>query len=423
MKPQIQEQSLDFFKKLPQLGNVPFSAQNSDHLKNLLPPNATEAKLFARLRARILDLGFPGPKAEFFSQLPPTLKPDLTLWLKTPQISSSLLEESKQTLLKQVKSLLPQSVLVYTSDQFYEIEPLAEQKIIEQIQAESNVLHLCQKLQSLFSIHIIIPPDTSLPNCAINWHSLCSFPFHVYMWLGKNSQTNWSLEYHSQVDTSRLCGMSLWAEPHAQVNLEVSHLSSTGVDWNHFSFVLKEGSAVTLTGYSEGSQFSHQSLSATLAEPEARLEVKWANLLTGSHKSFLGVHVHHQVPHTHSYQEFRSIAAGQSKLGLDLALGVYPQAAQISARQTIHNLLIGEQVQAQVKPQLMIFSDDVQCSHGATTGQLDADQLFYLESRGLSPAEATALLTESFLAPLFENSSASWKTHLQNRIHKQLEII
>ena len=62
---------------------------------------------------------------------------------------------------------------------------------------------------------------------------------------------------------------------------------------------------------------------------------------------------------------------------------------------------------ANAKPELEIFADDVKCAHGATVGELDETQLFYLESRGLPPAEARALLLEGFIMGLWESAKDS----------------
>ncbi|HVN43010.1 MAG TPA: SufD family Fe-S cluster assembly protein, partial [Steroidobacteraceae bacterium] len=75
---------------------------------------------------------------------------------------------------------------------------------------------------------------------------------------------------------------------------------------------------------------------------------------------------------------------------------VHPGAQKSNARQSSRNLLLTPVAEIDAKPELEIYADDVQASHGATTGQLDPAALFYLRSRGLSAAEARAALTRAF---------------------------
>ena len=69
---------------------------------------------------------------------------------------------------------------------------------------------------------------------------------------------------------------------------------------------------------------------------------------------------------------------------------------QVDAQQANNNLLISDKAMVDTKPQLEIFADDLKCSHGATVGQLDAEQIFYLASRGIGPGQAKRILTYGF---------------------------
>ncbi len=77
-------------------------------------------------------------------------------------------------------------------------------------------------------------------------------------------------------------------------------------------------------------------------------------------------------------------------------------AQHTDAGQQSRNLLLSEKAHVDTKPQLEIFADDVKCAHGATVGQIEADELFYLKSRGLSDAIARNLLTYAFAAEIIE---------------------
>ncbi|MFT5474324.1 MAG: Fe-S cluster assembly protein SufD, partial [Kiritimatiellia bacterium] len=85
------------------------------------------------------------------------------------------------------------------------------------------------------------------------------------------------------------------------------------------------------------------------------------------------------------------------------------------AIQLNRNLLLSRRAHVDTKPQLEISNDDVKCTHGATIGQLDQDELFYLESRGISPTEAVAMLSRAFAEEvLFEVSDTVLRESLRD---------
>ena len=108
------------------------------------------------------------------------------------------------------------------------------------------------------------------------------------------------------------------------------------------------------------------------------------------------LHVEHAAPHTSSRQTWRGIAAGRGRGIYDARVVVQPGALKADALQSSRNLLLSPHAEIDVKPQLEIYTDDVKCGHGATVGQLDAAEIFYLRSRGIDADEARALLLRGF---------------------------
>jgi Fe-S cluster assembly protein SufD len=102
--------------------------------------------------------------------------------------------------------------------------------------------------------------------------------------------------------------------------------------------------------------------------------------------------------HGSSRQRIHGIASGKSRLTFNGRIHIHPGAQHTDARLTNRNLQLDSTAQVNTKPELEIYADDVQCAHGATVGQLDAEQLFYLRSRGISEATARAMLMQGFLA-------------------------
>lgn len=106
--------------------------------------------------------------------------------------------------------------------------------------------------------------------------------------------------------------------------------------------------------------------------------------------------VAHRAPRTTSRETYRGLAAGRGRGVFDGRVVVHPGAFQSDALQSSRNLLLSPWAEIDAKPQLEIYADDVKCGHGATVGQLDPAQLFYLQSRGIDADHARALLLTGF---------------------------
>jgi len=97
---------------------------------------------------------------------------------------------------------------------------------------------------------------------------------------------------------------------------------------------------------------------------------------------------------------------------------VHPDAQGSDAQQTNHNLLLSENAEIDTKPQLEIWADDVKCSHGATVGQLDEDQVYYLRARGIGETSARAILTRAFAKEIIDRVGP---LSLQERLDQLLQ--
>ncbi len=133
--------------------------------------------------------------------------------------------------------------------------------------------------------------------------------------------------------------------------------------------------------------------------------------------------VRHLVGNCSSNQLFKGIANDESKISFS-GLIVVPQGSQKTmASQVNRHMLNSEKAHAYAKPQLEIYADDVKCSHGATTGQLDATQLFYMQQRGIDENTARQLLSAAFLSEVLAKIPAEdIRTELTNSLTKTDEI-
>ena len=112
--------------------------------------------------------------------------------------------------------------------------------------------------------------------------------------------------------------------------------------------------------------------------------------------------VEHLVGHTQSDQLFKGIADGNGVMAFGGLILVKPDAQKVDANQTNRHMLISRDARAYAKPQLEIYADDVKCSHGATTGQIDPQQLFYMQQRGIDERTARRLLSAAFVGEVVD---------------------
>jgi Fe-S cluster assembly protein SufD len=117
------------------------------------------------------------------------------------------------------------------------------------------------------------------------------------------------------------------------------------------------------------------------------------------------LNVNHAVPKCSSEQDFRGILLGAGRGVFDGLINVAEQAQKTEAHLHNANLMLSRSAEVDTKPQLLIYADDVKCSHGTTVGQLEPEQLFYLRSRGISETEAKKMLCVGFAQAVLEQCS------------------
>jgi Fe-S cluster assembly protein SufD len=133
--------------------------------------------------------------------------------------------------------------------------------------------------------------------------------------------------------------------------------------------------------------------------------------------------VDHAHPHGTSRQLHKCVANGHGHAVFNGRILVRPGAQRTDSSQQSRNLLLSRRAHVDTKPQLEIFADDVKCAHGATVGQLEAEELFYLRSRGLSEAAARALLTYGFAAEIVDRIPVrSVASALHRTVLEEIEV-
>ena len=135
-----------------------------------------------------------------------------------------------------------------------------------------------------------------------------------------------------------------------------------------------------------------------LQEPGASNTLHGAFLAGAGEHCVADIRIDHAVSDCRSESCVKGVASGDGVGEFRGLVYVAADAQRTDARQTSRNVVLGDEARITTRPQLEIYADDVKCSHGATVGQMDEDALLYMRQRGLSEAQARALLMESFVA-------------------------
>jgi Fe-S cluster assembly protein SufD len=142
---------------------------------------------------------------------------------------------------------------------------------------------------------------------------------------------------------------------------------------------------------------------------------------TGTQHHELHAEIRHAVPETASRTLVSTVVNDKGRAACNSKVIVAPGARRSVSEQSFRNLLLAASAEADTRPQLEIHNEDVKCSHGASTGRLDPNMLFYLKSRGLDEATARALLTYAFVVDLLKAVPVAELSHaLARRIAGEL---
>ena len=175
--------------------------------------------------------------------------------------------------------------------------------------------------------------------------------------------------------------------------------------FNIASSVVTLGSKAHLNtfGMTSGSGVSRYQAVIAVAGEGSHVETNGVNLLNGRQHADTTLLLDHAVPNCTSREVFRAVLDDRGHSVFQGRIIVRPDAQKTDAKMMTRALLLSDEAEADNKPELEIFADDVTCGHGATTGALDESLLFYLRARGLSEKEAQALLIQAFVGEAIES--------------------
>jgi len=196
-------------------------------------------------------------------------------------------------------------------------------------------------------------------------------------------QANSAMELHIG-DKARASLVRLQAEGDAAL-----HLSSLMAE-------IGSGAEFDLGGLTLGAAVSRHTGFLRFAGEHTNVRLSGAILLRGRQHGDTTLVLDHAVPNCTSRETFRTVLDDTARGIMQGRIVVQPDAQKTDARMSLGALLLTEGAEANQKPELEIFADDVQCAHGATSGAIDKQLLFYLMARGIPLKEAEALLVQAF---------------------------
>ncbi len=167
------------------------------------------------------------------------------------------------------------------------------------------------------------------------------------------------------------------------------HVSTTSAE-------LGRASRYDTTSINLGAQLSRHDVSVVMDHEGAETAVDGLYMAGSDQHTDTHSVIDHKQPHCTSHQLYKGILDGNGRAVFNGKVFVREGAQKTDALQTNKNLLLSDKARVDTKPQLEIYADDVKCAHGAAIGQIDPEELFYLETRGLGPELGRSLLTYGF---------------------------
>jgi Fe-S cluster assembly protein SufD len=189
---------------------------------------------------------------------------------------------------------------------------------------------------------------------------------------------------------------------------------------------LKRGSFYNSTNINLGARLSRHDAHLKFTAEGGEAFVDGLYLIGGTQHADTHSVIDHKMPNCTSHQTYKGIVDGSARAVFNGKVFVRENAHGTDANQSNKNLLLSNDARVDTKPQLEIFNDDVKCAHGATVGQLEEEELFYLLSRGLNDSLARNLLTYGFAEEIvnkigIESIKKQLDEAVLNRLNANLE--
>lgn len=399
--------------------------------KFLARVNATDNWYKARLKAwnHFLQLGLPTKRTELyryikvrhlFSQpyeLPPQshLQPNEIISYVQPECQKSFLVFINGDYAESLsnREAIPQQVVIstlQTAGQTYGTflnnqwtKSLKEE--IDPFVAINAALHN----QGAF---IYVPPKTLIETPIQILHivdtsdQLCMLAPRLNIFVGAHAQASFLATQKNISQTgyfiNQVVELALEENSHVHFNQILCDEHPTSWHLDALRATLKRQATLKTVCVTEGSATVRSDYRISLIGENAEALLNGVWMLKDKRESHCNIFIDHQAPNCRSYQMFKGVLSDFSRSSFEGKIMVRQAAQKTEAFQLNNNLILNDHAHADSKPNLEIFADDVKASHGATVGQLDPEQLFYMKTRGFDNASAKNLLIYGFCEQVIE---------------------
>lgn len=381
-----------------QLSKTTLREKAWDHFLKLgLPDKSSDAFKYVHLK-RLYDIKLTLTPAPL---VPAEIAPHIL-----PEAQESYLVFSNGKFVPELSKLPPQVVILPLETALKTYGPFLQGRLSKNIKEETDPFAVLNAALQQEAVFCYVPPKVKLEApLQLIYHGTGRESYHpssVTLFCSTSSE----LQTVSTIvgEGVHHVGMDVALEERAQMSHVV--LSKAGVLLSDFKATLKSNSALkhlalTIPLTIQGALVRNRLHVALVGEgAEALLQGLWS--LHQNHQCHTHARVEHHAPTCRSLQKFKGVLTDQAQSSFEGKIYVHPEAQKTEAYQLNHNLILSDGAVAQAKPNLEIFADDVKASHGATMSEVDEEQLFYLQSRGLTRDEARALLVQGFIREVLD---------------------
>jgi len=222
------------------------------------------------------------------------------------------------------------------------------------------------------------------------------FP-HIIVMAEAGSKATIVEKYASQAKSFTNAAIQIFVEDNANLtHYRVQKESAETFHYGVTEVTVNRGGSYNATSINLGGALSRHDIEVKFTAEGGEAWVDGLYMLNGSQHHDTHSIIDHTVPNCTSHQNYRGVLNDKSRAVFNGKVFVRENAHGTDAEQSNKNLLLSNDARVDTKPQLEIFNDDVKCSHGATVGQLEDEELFYLLTRGLPESLARNLLTYGF---------------------------
>lgn len=251
--------------------------------------------------------------------------------------------------------------------------------------------------------------DIALPIVSLNWLDTAGLAYfsHTLIVAEEGSRVTFLEEFGSAAEESRQSLHSglveIFVGERAEVTYaEVQNWGAGVVSLTNKRAAVGRDSSLRWVGAHLGARTAHGSLVTTMDGPGAAMEMLGVYLATGRQHMDMNSLIRHVAPNTKADVLYRGIIRDRARTIFQGLIKVEKEAQQTNSYLANHNLLLSPRARADSLPELEIEANDVRCTHGATVGQIDEEQLFYMRCRGLTRAEAERLIVAGFVQPVLD---------------------